>query len=136
MDQDSGQPNPPAAEAADFRTTHWSQVLQAGQSASPETASALEILCRTYWYPIYVYVRRQGHAPHDAEDMTQEFFARLLRLESLKEVGPQKGKFRTFLLASLKHFLADAWDAAKAQKRGGAHSILSLDDESAEQRYQ
>jgi len=128
--------NPHINAGADFRTTHWSQVLEAGQGGSPKATEALEQLCRTYWYPIYAYVRRQGHGPHDAEDMTQEFFARLLRLESLKDVAPQKGKFRTFLLASVKHFLADAWDAAKAKKRGGTHTIVSLDDADAEQRYQ
>jgi RNA polymerase sigma-70 factor (ECF subfamily) len=121
---------------ADFRTTHWSQVLEASNQTSPSAAAALEKLCRTYWYPIYVYVRRQGHAPHDAEDLTQEFFARLLRLNSLDGVAPQKGKFRTFLLVSLKHFLADAWDAATAAKRGGAHTILSLDDDTAEEHCQ
>src|SRR4051812_4906422 len=136
MDEPCSGPAASATGVADFRTTHWSRVLQAGQESSPTAEAALEDLCRTYWYPIYVYVRRQGHAPHDAEDLTQEFFARLLRLESLKDVAPQKGKFRTFLLASLKHFLADAWDAAKAKKRGGAHTIVSLDDADAEQRYQ
>jgi RNA polymerase sigma factor (sigma-70 family) len=125
-----------APGGADFRTTHWSQVLEAGRSASPGAAAALEQLCAGYWYPIYVYVRRQGHTPHDAEDLTQEFFARLLRLNSLEGVTPQKGKFRTFLLVSLKHFLADAWDARKAAKRGGEKVIVSLDDETAEQRYQ
>src|SRR4051794_39250415 len=108
---------PSQTAGADFRTTHWSVVLQAGQEKSPDASAALEKLCRTYWYPIYVYVRRQGHTPHDAQDLTQEFFARLLRLRSLEGVSPSKGKFRTFLLVALKHFLADAYDAAKAQKR-------------------
>jgi len=120
---------------ADFRTTHWSLVLRAGQGSSPETEDALEKLCRTYWYPLYVYVRRQGHGPHDAQDLTQEFFARLLRLHSLEAVAPHKGKFRTFLLASLKHFLADAGDAARAVKRSNGQPILSLDDDTAERRY-
>jgi RNA polymerase sigma factor (sigma-70 family) len=133
---DHSNASPATAQAADFRTTHWSQVLEAGQRTSPNAEAALEQLCRAYWYPIYVYVRRQGHAPHDAEDLTQEFFARLLRLRSLKEIAPHKGKFRTFLLAALHHFLADAWDAAKAEKRGGSHRIVSLDDETAEARYQ
>jgi len=118
-----------------FATTHWSVVLQAGVEPSPQASSALEELCRTYWYPLYVYVRRQGQAPQDAEDLTQEFFARLLRLNSLREVGREKGKFRTFLLASLNHFLADHWDKARAAKRGGGQRTLSLDDEDAEQRY-
>ncbi len=126
---------PASAAAADFRTTHWSVVLRAGQTGKPESAHALETLCQTYWYPIYVYVRRDGHDPHSAQDLTQEFFARLLRLNSLAAVGPQKGKFRTFLLASLKHFLADAWDAATAAKRGGGRPPVSLDEAGAEARY-
>ncbi len=123
------------SEGANFRTTHWSVVLRAGQVSSSEAADALEKLCRTYWYPLYVYVRRQGHGPHDAQDLTQEFFARLLRLNSLESVAPHKGKFRTFLLASLKHYLADARDAAQAAKRGSGQPVLSLDDDTAEQRY-
>jgi RNA polymerase sigma factor (sigma-70 family) len=119
-----------------FATTQWSVVLQAGAGPSPQAASALEELCRTYWYPIYVYVRREGHAPHDAEDLAQDFFARLLRLKSLEMVAPHKGKFRTFLLASLKHFLADARDTAHAAKRGGGQTVISLDALGAEQRYQ
>src|SRR5258708_9083202 len=123
-------------EVADFRTTRWSMVLEARQDESSGAAAALEQLCRTYWYPLCVFVRRQGHAAHDAQDLTQEFFARLFRLGSLKEVAPSKGKFRTFLLVSLKHFLADAWDAAKAEKRGGNRTLVLLDDENAEERYQ
>ena len=122
--------------SADFRTTHWSVVLRAGQDTSTEAADALEKLCRTYWYPLYVYVRREGHAPHDAQDLTQDFFARLLRLKSLEAVTPHKGKFRTFLLASLKHFLLNARDAACAAKRGGGQAVISLDALEAEQRYQ
>jgi len=118
-----------------FATTHWSVVLQAGVEPSTQASAALEELCRTYWFPLYVYVRRQGHAPQDAEDLTQEFFARLLRLHSLRDVSPEKGKFRTFLLASLNHFLADHWDKTRAAKRGGGQRAFSLDDEDAEQRY-
>jgi RNA polymerase sigma-70 factor (ECF subfamily) len=124
-----------ASGVADFRTTHWSLVLRAGKDSSSESTDALEKLCRTYWYPLYVYIRRQGHGPHDAQDLTQEFFARLLRLNSLEAVTPHKGKFRTFLLASLKHFLADARDAARAVKRGSGQPLFSLDDVTAEQRY-
>jgi RNA polymerase sigma-70 factor (ECF subfamily) len=122
--------------SADFRTTHWSVVLAAGQSSATQNVAALESLCRTYWFPLYVYVRRQGHGPQDAQDLTQEFFARLLRLNSLAGVAPHKGKFRTFLLVSVNHFLADAWDAAKAAKRGGNKPIVSLNEEDAEERYQ
>lgn len=125
----------PEGGAAYFRTTHWSLVLRAGAEDTAESHTALEGLCRTYWYPIYVYVRRFGHGPADAEDLTQEFFARLLRLKSLADVAPHKGKFRTFLLASLKHFLADARDATQAAKRGGGVRVLSLDELAAEERY-
>jgi RNA polymerase sigma factor (sigma-70 family) len=123
-----------AEVGADFRTTHWSMVLRAGQGGSTDSAAALETLCRTYWYPLYVYVRRQGYSPEDAEDFTQEFFARLLRLNSLEVVAPHRGKFRTFLLVSLNHYLSDARDTARAAKRGSGQTGLSLDDESAEQR--
>jgi RNA polymerase sigma factor (sigma-70 family) len=133
---DSIEPGPLADGSADFRTTHWSQVLAAGQGGTSGHASALDQLCRTYWYPIYVYVRREGHAAHDAQDLTQDFFARLLRLNSLEAVAPHKGRFRTFLLASLKHFLADARDAARSLKRGGSQPTVPLDALEAEQRYQ
>ncbi len=119
-----------------FATTHWSVVLAAGQSGSPDSTEALEKLCRTYWYPLYAYVRRRGYESHDAQDLTQEFFARLLERNSLRRADRQKGKFRSFLLASLNHFLADEWDKAMAQKRGGAHRFISLDDEEVEKRYQ
>jgi len=132
---DTVAPGEGAPGGPDFRTTHWSLVLRAGRGDSPEAAEALERLCRTYWYPLYVYVRRQGHGPHDAQDLTQEFFARLLRLNSLEAVTPHKGRFRTFLLTSLQHFLADARDAARAVKRGSGQPLLSLDDDTAERRY-
>ncbi len=118
-----------------FATTHWSVVARAGLDGCPEAEQALEALCRAYWYPIYVFVRRDGYSPPDAEDLTQEFFARLLRLKSLASVAPHKGKFRTFLLASLKHLLSDARDKARAAKRGHGQIVLSLDDQDAEQRY-
>jgi RNA polymerase sigma-70 factor (ECF subfamily) len=123
------------ASAAHFRTTHWSLVLSAGHGDSPAAGAALERLCQDYWYPIYAFVRRQGSGPHDAQDLTQEFFARLLRLNSLRQVGREKGRFRTFLLASLRHFLSDARDKVRAAKRGGGEPALSLDDADAEQRY-
>jgi RNA polymerase sigma-70 factor (ECF subfamily) len=107
-------------------------VLTARQGESPQAARALEELCRTYWYPLYAYVRRRGYDAHEAEDLTQEFFARLLAKNYLADVHREKGKFRSFLLASLKHFLANEWDRALAKKRGGGHTIISLD---AETRY-
>ena len=118
-----------------FATTHWSVVLAASPCDSPQAREALEKLCRTYWYPLYAYVRREGHSPDDAQDLTQEFFARLLARDSLAQVGPQKGKFRSFLLASLRHFLSDQRSLARAAKRGGGAQVLSLDAMEAEGRY-
>src|SRR5437870_3572429 len=119
-----------------FTATHWSVVLMAGQTSSPQAAGALEKLCRTYWYPLYAYVRRKGHSPHDAQDLTQEFFARLLARNYLGTVGREKGKFRSFLLAALNHFMSDERDRARAAKRGGGKVLISLDEEDAETRYQ
>lgn len=93
---------------------------------------ALEKLCGTYWPPIYAFIRRQGHNPHDAQDLTQAFFARLLEKNYLADVDRAKGKFRSFLLASLKHFLANEWDKAKAQKRGGGKVFVPIDAQDAE----
>jgi len=95
----------------------------------------LEKLCKVYWYPLYAFVRRQGRAPHDAQDLTQEFFARLLEKNYLEDVDRAKGKFRSFLLASMKHFLANEWDRARAQKRGGALTHIPIDTQFAETRY-
>src|SRR6266545_4592199 len=108
-----------------FSATHWSIVLAAGRADSPESATALAKLCQVYWYPLYAYVRRRGHTPEDAQDLTQEFFARLLVAGSLADVRPAKGKFRAFLLASLNHFLANEWDRARALKRGGGAVPIS-----------
>jgi len=119
-----------------FVTTHWSVVLAAKGKASPDSAAALETLCRGYWYPLYAFVRRQGHPPCDAEDLTQEFFARLLAKDYLAAAAPEKGRFRTFLRVALKHFLANEWDRARRLKRGGGHTPLSLDTAMAEDRYQ
>jgi RNA polymerase sigma factor (sigma-70 family) len=110
-------------------------VLSARKKDSPQSAAALETLCRTYWYPLYAYVRRQGHSPPDAQDLTQEFFARMLEKDYLKAAAREKGRFRTFLIVALKRFLANEWDRARAQKRGGGQVLLSLDTELAEQRY-
>lgn len=118
-----------------FATTHWSVVLNAGRSETTRGRDALAALCETYWYPLYAYVRRQGHSPHDAEDLTQEFFARLLESESLAAVSPEKGKFRTFLLVALKRFLANQWHRANSQKRGGGSLRVPLEGHTAETRY-
>ncbi len=117
---------PDVTQAAEFRTTHWSVVLQAG-GRTELSAPALEKLCRGYWAPLYAFARRQGHDFHTAQDLTQEFFARLLADNSLAEVHPGKGRFRSFLLASMKHFLANEWDRSQARKRGGGCEIFSLD---------
>jgi RNA polymerase sigma-70 factor (ECF subfamily) len=118
-----------------FATTHWSVVVHAGDSASPEAASAMERLCRTYWYPLYVFVRRKGHSHEDASDQTQAFFAKFLEKRYLKSVDASLGKFRTFLLTSMTHFLANEWDKSQAQKRGGGQRVISFDDASAEEHY-
>ena len=124
-----------AKPGAVFVTTRWSVVLAAGLSTSAESEQALSYLCRAYWYPLYAFVRRQGHSPEDAEDLTQGFFARLLEKKALGVVEQEKGKFRSFLLASLKNFLANDWNRQHAAKRGGQYSVISLDDDSAEDRY-
>ncbi|MDQ3621923.1 MAG: hypothetical protein M3463_05455 [Verrucomicrobiota bacterium] len=109
-------------------------VLTAGASNTTRASAALAELCQTYWYPLYAYVRRRGYSAHDAEDLTQGFFARLLKLRSLAGVSREKGRFRAFLLASLKHYLADERDRASAQKRDVRRTI-SLDGQAAEERY-
>jgi RNA polymerase sigma-70 factor (ECF subfamily) len=121
---------------ATFATTHWSVVLAAREEDTPLAAEALETLCRAYWYPLYAFVRRQGRNPEDAQDLTQGFFAHLLRKDFLSGVGPEKGRFRSFLLACLKHFLADEWEKARTAKRGGNCIEMRLDFAGAEERYQ
>jgi len=118
-----------------FATTHWNVVVAAASSASSEAQAALEELCRIYWEPIYAYVRRRGHDVVDAQDLTQGFFAHLLERGFPKGLTPAKGKFRSFLLTALKHFLADEWDRLRAEKRGGARAAVSLDAARAEARY-
>ena len=113
-----------------FTTTHWSVVLAAGQCGTAQSAQALELLCRTYWFPLYAFVCRRGYKEHEAQDLTQEFFARLLAKDDLRAVDRGKGKFRSFLLAALEHFLAKEWRRANAQKRGGGVTVIPLDDQS------
>jgi RNA polymerase sigma factor (sigma-70 family) len=119
-----------------FATTRWTVVLAAGGQNSPSADVALEELCRTYWYPLYAYVRHQGHSPEDAEDLTQAFFAKFLAKNYLAGLDSNRGRFRAFLLASLKHFLANEWDRSQRQKRGGGATLLSLDYQGADTRYQ
>lgn len=124
--------NNPGASGGSFATTHWTVVAAAGRRESSESARALEVLCRAYWYPLYAYVRRRGYAVHEAQDLTQEFFARLLGKDSLRAVDRKKGKFRSFLLAALEHFLANEWRHARAKKRGGDFAFISFQDTAAE----
>lgn len=131
----SGQSDVFRAGVAQFTTTHWSVILAARQPESSESSAALETLCRAYWYPLYAYIRRRGYEAHEAQDLTQAFFARLLEKEYLQTVDRTKGKFRSFLLAALEHFLANEWRDSHTQKRGGSFSFISLDDTSAEQQY-
>jgi RNA polymerase sigma-70 factor (ECF subfamily) len=118
-----------------FATTHWSVVLAAGARDTPQAVAALEELCRAYWYPLYGFVRRQGHSPEDAEDLTQQFFCRLLEKDHFGKADRDRGKFRTFLLVSLKHFLINEWKRAGRLKRGGALTFLPFDAHEAEERY-
>jgi DNA-directed RNA polymerase specialized sigma24 family protein len=118
-----------------FATTHWSMVMSAGEDDSTPARRALETLCRGYWYPIYVYVRRKGHGPEDAKDLTQEFFSQLIAKDQLRLADREKGKFRNFLLATLDYFLAREWSRAHRQKRGGQFKFTSLDQQSPEERY-
>jgi RNA polymerase sigma factor (sigma-70 family) len=118
-----------------FAPTHWSVILAAGRSeADPEIAqAALAQLCQTYWAPLYTFVRSRGHAVHDAQDLTQSFFVYLIEKKIYARADRQKGKFRSFLLASLKNFLADAYDREQTLKRGGAHDFLPLKEEQVEE---
>ncbi|MDB6027981.1 MAG: hypothetical protein JWM68_4204 [Verrucomicrobiales bacterium] len=128
----TGAPRPSHAW---FVTTHWSVVLSARDKDPSKSVEALEKLCRTYWYPLYAFARRQGQSPADAEDLTQEFFARLLQKDYLQAAAQEKGRFRTFLLVAFKRFLANEWDRFRAQKRGGGAVHVSLETENAEERY-
>jgi len=110
-------------------------VVSAGRNDTPHARDALENLCRAYWFPIYAFVRRQGQNPDDAQDLTQEFFARLLEKKQLAVADPARGRFRSFLLASLKHFLANEWDKARARKRGGGQMLIPIDAADAETKY-
>jgi len=121
---------------ARFAATRWSIVLAAGgDCAATDTRRALEELIQAYWFPLYAFVRRQGESPVAAEDLVQEFFARLLEKKSLSQVDPSKGKFRSFLLASVKHFLSKERAKSRAKKRGGGRPMLVIDASGAEARY-
>jgi RNA polymerase sigma factor (sigma-70 family) len=135
MPASESDPSGAVPPAPGFLTTHWSAVLAAGHRDTPVARQALEHLCRTYWYPIYHFVRRQGHSVHDAQDFTQEFFARLLEKNWLAHADQSRGRFRTFLLLVLKRFLAVEWHKANAQKRGAGRALLPLPFDTAETRF-
>ena len=116
-------------------TTHWSLVLTAGGPTTPASHAALGTLCETYWYPLYAYARRVGHGVEEAEDLVQAFFVRILEKQALQHADPERGRFRSFLLTSLKHFMLNEYDRARAAKRGGGRPIESLDVSGAEGRY-
>jgi RNA polymerase sigma-70 factor (ECF subfamily) len=118
----------PPRHRADFPTTHWSVVAAAANSAVPGADEALEQLCRTYWHPVYSFVRRQGRGPDDALDLTQGFFARFLEKKHIKLADSDRGRLRSFLLVSLKNFLLNEWANEQAKKRGGRRRFLSLDE--------
>jgi RNA polymerase sigma-70 factor (ECF subfamily) len=120
---------------SEFTTTHWSVVLAAGDLASPRATEALEQLCRGYWYPLYAYVRRAGHSVEDAQDLTQQFFARLLEKNYFALASRERGRFRSFLLTSLKNFLANEYHRETRLKRGGGQALVWLDGADAKQRF-
>jgi len=126
---------PPSAAAGEFTQTRWSLVLLAAQTDPVRAEAALGELCWAYWYPLYAFVRRSGRSAEDAQDLTQEFFAQLLEKRWLAEADPARGRFRSFLLATLKHFLANEWDRAQCLKRGGGREFIALDAVTAEERY-
>src|SRR3989442_12748819 len=129
------EPDSAPAAQGQFVTTHWSVVLAAADSSVPTAQPALEHLCRAYWYPLYAFVRRRGYGPEDSQDLTQSFFARLLERDYVKRADRERGKFRTFLLTALSHFLPDQWARAPRLKRGGAHQFIPIDAATAEERY-
>jgi RNA polymerase sigma-70 factor (ECF subfamily) len=122
-------------EAGRFQTTHWSLVLAARDATGIESQEALETLCSAYWFPLYVFIRRQGFPEEEARDLTQGYFARILERRDLEDVRPELGRFRSFLLASVKHFLANQRDRERAKKRSPDRPLLSLDARDAEGRY-
>src|SRR2546422_2382926 len=125
----------PASREHWFATTHWSVVLAASDPRSTRSAEALENLCRNYWFPLYAYVRRRGYNAEDAQDLTQEFFARFLEKNSLSAARRERGRFRSFLLTSLQNFLSHEWESACAQKRGGGRRPVVWDEAVAERCY-
>jgi len=131
-DQKVTQGSDDVGPSGQFRSTHWSVVLHA-RAGTQDSHAALEQLCRAYWHPLYTFIRRRGHSEHEAQDLTQEFFARFLAADSLQAVSADKGRFRTFLLAAVKNFLASEWRDANRLKRGGGREFISYDEFSTEE---
>ncbi len=138
LDRDACSPSASDAHrlASEFATTHWSLVVSAGSVDEPAARRALADLCQVYWYPIYAYVRRRVGARHEAQDLTQEFFSYLLEKHTIAQADRSRGRFRSFLLTACKNFLSNQREKARAEKRGGAKAVLSLDFASGESRYQ
>lgn len=135
MSHPPDKPVSPEPSPAHFATTRWTVVMTARDKASPESGDALQALCKAYWPPLYSFVRRLGNSPHDAQDLTQEFFARLLQKDWLDAVDRERGRFRTFLIMAVKRFLANEWDKQRAARRGGGQACVPLDGQSAEACY-
>lgn len=131
----TGTPPSASSSGSGFPSTRWSMVLRAGAGPDTLAHSALESLCRQYWYPLYAFIRREGRAHHEAEDCTQEFLAQLLARDALALARPERGRFRSFLLAALRNFLTSEWRRTQAAKRGGGQTPLSLEFESAAGRF-
>jgi RNA polymerase sigma factor (sigma-70 family) len=126
----------PPPRSGRFATTRWSLVLAAGHQTDERSSEALASLCEMYWYAVYAFIRRQGYRPEDGADLTQAFFLRVLEKNYFQDADPARGRFRAFLCASIRHFLSNERDRARALKRGGAHPLISLDVETAEGRYE
>ena len=135
MESDDAHSGSAANSSSDFATTRWSLIVAATGGQQPAAQQALETLCAAYWYPLYAYIRRQGYRGPEAEDLTQGFFAMLLDRRDLAKADPERGRFRTFLLTALKHFLANQLERERALKRGGGRRVMSLDFPAAEHRY-
>jgi RNA polymerase sigma factor (sigma-70 family) len=129
--------DPPAPGPREFATTHWSLVVAAKPDEASQTSAgkALEELCKAYWYPLYAFVRYRGYSSDDAQDLTQSFFARIIETGGFASADPERGRFRSYLLGAMKHFLANEWHRAQTQKRGGGVTFLELDALSPEARY-
>jgi RNA polymerase sigma-70 factor (ECF subfamily) len=136
MTEEPSNPQTREGPALGFHTTHWSVVLAAGEEGSEQAAAALARLCQTYWFPVYAFIRKRGHSPEQAQDLTQDFFAGFLEKNYVAKAARDRGRFRVFMMSSVQNFLYNQHDRAQAQKRGGGRALLSLDYEDAEQRYQ